>query len=131
MAVNILPTSVIKINLGIEPNGKVQKFATHTCRLYMDKYVPYRKGNLREEVEEGDNYVKYNMPYAHYMYEGILYVDHLTGSSWARKDATKIPTGKKLEYHTAGTGRHWDSLMWTAEKKQVIETIQNYINRRK
>ena len=130
MAVKIKPTSVIIANLGLGPNGDVQKYFTHRCRVHMDKYVPYEEGNLRTLVEEGNNYIKYYSPYAHYMYEGILYVDPETGSSWARKDVTKVPTGKPLVYHTAGTGSHWDKRMWSAEKDQVIKEIQDYVRRR-
>lgn len=123
-----LNTAEIKSRFGL--NGEAQQFFTHTCRLHMDKYVPYANEDLRTLVEEGEDYVKYYAPYAHYMYEGILYVDPETGSSWAKKDATKVPTGKELEYHTAGTGHHWDNLMWSAEKNQVIEEMQDFINRR-
>lgn len=131
MANVLKPTSTIKIDLGIDPNGPVQKFMTHTCRIHMDKYVPYRTGDLRDYVDEGADYVEYKMPYAHYMYEGILYVDPETGSSWAKKGATKIPTSKQLHYNTPGTGHYWDELMMSAEKHQVISEIQDYINRRK
>ena len=44
------PISEIKANLGIEPNGRVQKFFTNTCRNHMDKYVPKDTGILRENV---------------------------------------------------------------------------------
>lgn len=129
MSLKMKPTSTIKAELGINPNGRVQKYFTHRCRVHMDKFVPYRKGNLRKIVFEGDNYISYNSPYAHYVYEGILYVDPETGSSWARKDVTKVPTGKELVYHTAGTGPHWDKLMWSAEKDQVIQEVQDFIRR--
>lgn len=131
MPVRLQPSSIILANLGLQPNGDVHKYFTHRCRVHMDKYVPYEEGNLRKLVEEGTNYVKYKSPYAHYMYEGILYVDPETGSSWARKDITKVPTGKNLTYHTAGTGDHWDKRMWSAEKNQVIKEVQDYIKRRK
>ena len=44
------PISEIKANLGIEPNGRVQKFFTNACRNHMDKYVPKDTGMLRENV---------------------------------------------------------------------------------
>lgn len=130
MALDFEPASVIVANLGLEPNGRVHKYFTHRCRVHMDKYVPYDEGHLRtEDVTEGINYIEYGQPYAHYMYEGVLYVDPETGSSWARKNVTKVPTGKQLEYHTAGTGDHWDNRMWSAEQKQVVKEVQDYIRR--
>ena len=125
MPVRFQPTSVIKAGLGIEPNGRVQRFFTHTCRLHMDKYVPYANGDLRRNVTETSDSVIYKTPYAHYMYEGELYVDPETGSSWARKDAIKVPTGKRLRYHTPGTGKYWDKRMWSAEKDKVLQEVQN------
>ena len=67
------PISEIKANLGLEPNGRVQKFFTNTCRNHMDKYVPKDTGALRETVVKGTDYIKYNVPYAHAQYVGIVH----------------------------------------------------------
>lgn len=66
------PISVIKANLGIEPNGRVQKFFTDTCRRYMDKYIPMDTGMLRQNVDIGTNYISYESPYAHAQYIGVV-----------------------------------------------------------
>ena len=52
------PISEIKANLGIEPNGKVQKYFTERCYQHMDKYVPKDTGALRETVVKGTDYIK-------------------------------------------------------------------------
>lgn len=108
-----LPTSIIKVNLGINPNGRVQKFATQTCAIHMDKYVPYDEGYLADYRIE-DNKVIYQQPYAQYQYYGIS------------------KSGKKLEYnpdkHPLATS-YWDKKMWSAEKNDVIKEIQDYIRR--
>ena len=67
------PISEIKADLGIEPNGKVQKYFTERCYQHMDKYVPKDTGVLRETVVKGTDYIKYNMPYAHAQYVGIVH----------------------------------------------------------
>ena len=67
------PISEIKANLGIEPNGKVQKYFTERCYQHMDKYVPKDTGTLRETVVKGIDYIKYNVPYAHAQYVGIVH----------------------------------------------------------
>lgn len=66
------PISEIKANLGLEPNGRVQKFFTNTCKNHMDKYVPKDTGNLREALVETDR-VTYKTPYAHAQYVGIIH----------------------------------------------------------
>lgn len=67
------PISTIKADLGIEPNGKVQKYFTERCYQHMDKYVPEDTGALRETVVKGTDYIKYNVPYAHAQYVGIVH----------------------------------------------------------
>lgn len=64
------PTSQIKANLGIEPNGRVQKFFTNTCYKHMDKYVPRDTGALRQVVNIQPDNITYQSPYAHAQYVG-------------------------------------------------------------
>ena len=65
------PISTIKANLGIEPNGRVQKFFTDTCAKHMDKYIPLGEtGNLRGIVDKGADYITYESNYAHAQYIG-------------------------------------------------------------
>lgn len=113
MPVTIKPTSTIKARLGIEPNGRVQKFLTNTCYKHMDKYVPMDKGNLRTIVDIGNNTITYESPYAEYQYYGI------------RKDDTH----KVKNYTTPGTGTYWDRRMVSAEMPEVIKEVQDYIGR--
>ena len=68
------PISEIKADLGIEPNGKVQKYFTERCYQHMDKYVPMADTHqLRENVVKGIDYIKYNVLYAHAQYVGIVH----------------------------------------------------------
>ena len=67
------PISEIKADLGIEPNGKVQKYFTERCYQHMDKYVPKDTGVLRENVIVDSNSITYNVPYAHAQYVGIVH----------------------------------------------------------
>ena len=113
MAVKLKPTSVIKARLGIEPNGRVQKFFTNTCYKHMDKYVPYREGFLRSNVDIQSDSITYESPYARYQYNGIS------------------KSGKPLNYTTPGTGDHWDERMKSAEMQDVVKEVQEYIGGRK
>lgn len=71
MPVKIKPISVIKAELGIEPNGRVHRFFTDTCKKHIDKYVPKGEtGNLRRVVNTGVDYITYEQEYAHAQYIG-------------------------------------------------------------
>lgn len=132
------PISEIKAKLGLEPTGPVQKFFTQTCYNHMDKYVPRDTGDLASNVELTADSITYKSPYAHYMYEGRVMgpnipitmkgVDEPIG--WfSPKGKPKQYTGKKITYHTAGTGPHWDKRMKSAEIKQVVKETQAFFNR--
>jgi hypothetical protein len=103
----------------------------------MDKYVPSDEGNLRKNVDLSDpTKIVYNSPYAHYQYEGKLYVmDNGKGAYysptygfWSDKGKKKHATEKSLN-HTGGRGSHWDKKMVTAEFDSLIAKVQNYIDR--
>lgn len=110
MPVKMQPTSVIKANLGIEPNGRVQKFFTSTCYRYMDKYVPMDTSALRRTVTLMDNSIIYEQSYAFTQYTGEI-------------------NGRKVKnYTTPGTGPYWDKRMISADMQTVIEEVQNYVD---
>ena len=111
MPVEIKPTSEIKARLGLEPNGKVQKFFTNTCYKKMDKYVPKDNGDLRTNVDIQPDSITYEMPYARYQYYGV------------REDGTH----QVQNYTTPGTGPYWDQRMVSAEMQDIEKEVQNYI----
>ena len=111
MPVKMKPTSVIKARLGLEPNGKVQKFFTNTCYKHMDKYVPQDLGNLRTIVDIQPASITYESEYAEYQYYGM------------RADGTHVVQ----HYTTPGTGPYWDKRMVSAEMDDVVKEVQDYI----
>lgn len=111
MSVKMQPTSVIKARLGLEPNGRVQKFFTNACYRYMDKYVPKDTGMLRETVTLTADTITYEQPYAHAQYLGIVH-------------------GSPVQnYTTPGTGPYWDERMKSADLENVIKETQDYFNK--
>jgi hypothetical protein len=113
MGFELKPVSSIKANLGLEPNGRVQKFFTNTCYKHMDKYVPRDEGNLRTNVDVQSDKIIYQSPYAHAQYVGIV-----NGSP-------------VRNYTTAGTGSYWDERMKTAEMQDVVREVQEYVGGRR
>ena len=111
MPVKLKPTSQIKARLGIQPNGRVQKFFTNTCYKHMDKYVPQRDGNLRTIVDIQADSITYESPYAKYQYYGM------------REDGSR----PVRNYTTPGTGPYWDKRMVSAEMQDVVKELQDYI----
>lgn len=139
MPVKLLPTSTIKANLGIEPNGRIQKFFTQTCAIHMDKYVPFNNGDLARYRLEG-NKIIYDQPYAHYMYKGEVMgtnipikEDGIVVGWFSPKGKKKHYTGKAINYSNSISkghkfaGKYWDKRMWSAEKEQVKKEVQDQI----
>lgn len=133
------PVSQIKMELGINPNGKVQAFFTDTCDRYMDEFIPADTHNLRNNKSKTINSITYESPYAHYQYIGKLYVmDNGKGAYysddygfWSKPGVPKKATDIDLNYHIEGTGSYWDKKMVSAKMKEVVKEVQNYVNRSK
>lgn len=114
-------------------------FLANEAKRLMNPYVPFRMGtlssNVQTYVEGGEGYVKYNSPYAHYQYEGILYVSSKTGSAWARHGEYKVPASpeKALMHedtkHPLATS-HWDRAMATAKGAALVGAYNKYLRGR-
>lgn len=99
-----------------------------------DPLIPFQQGALRNSVNYPQGIyggeIEYNTPYAHYMYEGIVY-----GPNIPIRDAggnitgwysppSKHPTGRPLAYHTAGTGDHWFEKAKQQHKQEWIDLVK-------
>lgn len=115
MLVKMKPANVIIAKLGLEPNGRVQRFFTNSCYKHMDKYVPMDEGNLRTIVDVQPNSITYESPYARYQYYGV------------REDGTH----QVKNYTTPGTGPYWDKQMWSAEGQEVVKEVQKLFGGKK
>ena len=92
----------------LNKDGKAQVYFTNQCAKYMNNYVPFLTGRLKDEdVEIGTNYVKYNAPYARKQYY------------------TNKGTGKR---NLSGLrGKLWDKKMWTYKGKEILKNLANYV----
>lgn len=67
-----------------------------------NEFCPEDHGVLINSSEIHSNFKKgllvWSTPYARYLYYGLLMVDSITGSPWARKGSIKVLTDKPLHY---------------------------------
>lgn len=139
LELKLKPVSVIEANLGIEPNGKVHAFFTETCYNHMIKYTPFDTGNLAiDSVTLTTDEIRYNSPYAHYMYEGKVMGPNIPIKDkkgniirWFSK-SPKYYTGEDIQYKLDRNPKatsHWDQVMWANEQEQVIEDVEKAMER--
>lgn len=126
------PVSTIAIEAAAGDKGLL--FLANEARRLMDPYVPADNLVLAQNTdvytENSIGIVEYLSPYAHYQYEGKLYVSSITGSPYAGKGEYKVPTGKNLKHstfrHPLATS-HWDKAMMTARKGDLAKAYQSYL----
>lgn len=122
-----------------------QRFLAVAAARFMDPYVPADNLVLAQGIEitadENKGEIHYVSPYAHYQWEGELYVDPKTGKGafydgeqfWSRPDVAKVPSGKPLHYsdfrHPLATS-HWEEAMMTARKDDLVKSLDNYLKGR-
>lgn len=121
--------------LGLDEKGRVQQYVTNAVLELSDPYIPFDEGTLRDSgrIDNGTDVVWGGAaaPYAHYMWNGIVYEDpdlHCAGfqvkdGGWrSRKDVKKVPTDRPLKYQN-GTlrGAKWVPRMLQDGGLQKIE----------
>lgn len=112
-------------------NAQVGKFVAETWVRYFAKYTPMQQGILRSNVVTKPFQVIYMSPYAHYQWEGELYLTE-NGSSFARENEPKYPTGKPLNYsheQNPNATSHWEVPAHKAFRNTVARQVTEYIRR--
>lgn len=126
ITIKFKPKKIVLENHGLEKNGKVHAYFTATCAKYMDKYVPFRSGDLAETVilngEPTENVTKstitYTLPYASYQYYG----ENADGSK-------KInPDNRDISKHEDATS-YWDYVMMSIDGDDVFEEVQKFYDK--
>lgn len=110
---------------GLNQDGRVMQYLTTTADRLMNPFVPMQNGVLRRlKTYPSTTKIKYTSPYAHYQYKGLK----AKGASRPKGIKRKI-SNEKLNYHTAGTGPEWDKLMIQQKGKELIQDVQNHVNK--
>lgn len=99
-----------------------------------DPYMPKETGTLIRSgylgTKIGSGEVVWQGPYAHYLYQGVLYVSPTTGSAWAKKGEKKIPTEKGLRYHADGKrGKLWFERMKADHKQDILKEAKEVMKK--
>ena len=134
----------VKVNVRIDGNEIIRRWSDllkdeqtmlmvhQALERYCYPYVPMQEGNLFQQVEITSKSVKYTQPYAHYQYTGELYLA-ANGSSWAKKDEKKYPSGLPLVYskekHPKAT-KEWDKAMMAEDGPKFTQEISDILVRR-
>lgn len=109
----------VNVTANIDPNiiaARTPK-ADHILAVQAAKdttpFVPMRTGTLRNSTQVSGGTITYPGPCAHYLWNGIVFVDPKTGyagiptmTGWfSRKGVTKVPSGRKLNIRVGQS--HW------------------------
>ena len=98
------PLQTIYRQLGLEEQGKVQKFLDKTVAENLQGYVSFRSGAQSKSIPIASKYgsgrVIINVPYARFQAEGKVMVGIKSRSAWAKPGERKVVTGKSLKYHS-------------------------------
>lgn len=117
MALYLKDYTTIISNLGIQNGGEAHAFLTSTCAKHMNKYVPFKIGNLSDYKTTTDE-IRYEQAYATYQYFG------------RRKDGTHVinPNNRTRSRHPLATS-FWAEKMITAEGSKVEQEVSDYIKK--
>lgn len=135
--VDMKPVQKIMDGLGVTARGDVQRFHTANVRRRIQKYMPYRSGAtiklmiVQSPVDEP--FIHVDAPYAHFQYEGKVWIYPPTGSTWAPKYGMKEKTDRDLTYDKTKNpqaGPYWDRRLVAAEGAVMRQELQDYVRRR-
>ncbi|PKM65991.1 MAG: hypothetical protein CVU86_06975 [Firmicutes bacterium HGW-Firmicutes-11] len=127
---------------GVTPGGKVQKFLTSEIQRVSDPYVPFGAGVLKTNISTAPDATEFTheSPYSRYHWFGKKMVDPKTGKGsfydpatgrhWSRPGVAKVLTDIDLEYQGAPLrGPKWTMRAWVDQGKQVVASVQKFLER--
>lgn len=107
-------------------------YAHTRLHAYCSDYVPMDSGALDQTVDITPKYVHYKSSYAHFQWEGVVFVDE-RGSTYALPNHSKHPTNTPLHHstdHHALATSHWEVAAMAAHKGDLCRDIEAYLRRR-
>ena len=106
---------------GLDENGPIQAKLLSDFDRFSDPYIPMDRGQLKNNKTYPNKHsIKYESPYAHYMYMGKVAV----GPS-RPKGVKRTISNKPLKYQGAPKrGAKWDKRMWNDRKNDILRDLQ-------
>lgn len=113
MSVKIKMDSTNKIlaKRKLQQGGEAQIYFTKQCAKWMNNYVPFDTGRLKDmSVEIGNDFVKYNTPYAKKQYR--------TNAGNSKKNKAGL------------RGKLWDKRMWIDKARTILKDLASFVGGR-
>ena len=140
MKITLTVENKIKVNEALGPvrSDKLWTYAaTQWHRLYKD-WVPMDQGLLYQNVQIRPKEIIHLSPYAHYMYEGIVYGPNIPISEngvitgfFSPRNRPKSPTGRKLKFsrqqHPKACAK-WDQAAVPVQLPKLVKELQRYVD---
>lgn len=118
-------------------------FAANEWKRLVGPYVPRKTGTLMNTTDVKPKEVCYRVPYARYMYNGILYVDPKyrvggftsnNGATWfSRPNVKKVSSGRSLRIGRGSNpkaSKEWDKAAIKDKQDLLLaKSIQKWIDR--
>jgi len=106
-------TGRILLKRALNKDGKAQEKFTKECAKWMNNYVPFQSGRLKDMmVEIKTSKVIYNAPYA------------------KRQYYTNKGMGKQGENSGGKRGKYWDKRCWIDNSNRIVKSIADFVGGR-
>lgn len=106
-------TQKILLKRSLNKDGQAQEFFTKECAKWMNNYVPFKTGRLKDmmvQIETGK--VIYKAPYAKKQYY------------------TNKGLGKQGESIGGIRGKYWDKRMWNDKSNEIVKSVAQFVGGR-
>lgn len=120
--------------LGLEEQGKVQKYLDKKVVETLQRYVSRNSGIQEKSIPIASKYgsgkVIINVPYAQFQAGGKVMIGIYSHSPWARRGEKKILTSRDLKYHGGALrGKHPFERMKADKRESILNETANYARR--
>lgn len=125
----------IKKEIGLEKQGKLQKFVDKTVSEALQPFVSFDSGTQEKSIKSatvlGSGLIIINVPYAQFQAGGKVMIGVKSHSPWAKKDEVKMLTSKDLVYHNGAPKRGAKPFerMVKSKKNTMLKQISEYARR--
>lgn len=93
------------------------------CTPFVPRREGILRGSARMQPDENGGEISWNTPYAHFQYQGYVYIGVNSKSAFAALGEPKEKTDKRLTYAEPGTGAGWFD---KTKEKKITKWIGNF-----